>query len=123
MFAAHDMDGGEFAALDTLQYGLARDAERAHCLAHRQEVLAGITVEAILELFGEADTPRGAGCRLLAGNNAVIEQRWMVDGATPSTTAAFLIVNSSPSGPPAVGSKQEIPQWRRRLPTRPAVKR
>src|SRR3984893_15020182 len=54
------MDGGEFAALDTLQYGLARDAERAHCLAHRQEVLAGITVEAILEGFGEADTPRGA---------------------------------------------------------------
>src|SRR5260370_8904559 len=74
------MDGGEFAALDTLQYGLARDAERAHCLAHRQEVLAGITVEAILEGFGEADTPKGAGCRLLAGNNAVIEQamdgRW-----------------------------------------------
>src|SRR5438270_10711819 len=66
------MDGGEFAALDTLQYGLARDAERAHCLAHRQEVLAGIIVEAILEIFGEADTPRGAGCGLLAGNNAVI---------------------------------------------------
>ena len=60
LFAAHDMDRGEFAALDTLQYSLARDAKRAHCLAHRQEVLAGITVEAILELFGEADTPRGA---------------------------------------------------------------
>src|SRR5215469_7103308 len=74
------MDGGEFAALDTLQYGLARDAECAHRLAHRQEVLAGITVETILKVFGEADTPRGAGCRLLAGNNAVIEQamdgRW-----------------------------------------------
>src|ERR1700752_615197 len=74
------MDGGEFAALDTLQYGLARDAERAHRLAHRQEGLAGITAEAILEVFGEADTPRGAGCRLLAGNNAVFEQtmdgRW-----------------------------------------------
>ena len=74
------MDGGEVAALDTLQHGLARDAERAHRLAHRQEVLAGITVEAILEVFGEADTPRGAWCRLLAGNNAVIEQamdgRW-----------------------------------------------
>src|SRR5215831_17379133 len=74
LFAAHDMDGGEFAALDTLQYGLARDAERAHRLAHRQEVLAGITVEAILEVFGVANTPRGAGCQLLAGNNAVIEQ-------------------------------------------------
>jgi hypothetical protein len=80
LFAAHDMDGGEFAALDTLQYGLPRDAERAYRLAHRQEVLASITVEAIVEIFGEANTPRGAGCQLLAGNNAVIEQamdgRW-----------------------------------------------
>src|SRR5215469_7530065 len=74
------MDGGEFAALDTLQYGLARDLERAHRLTHRQEVLTGITVEAILEVLGDADTPRGARCQLLAGNNAVIEQamdgRW-----------------------------------------------
>src|ERR1700752_4525613 len=75
LIAAHDMNRGEFAALDTLQYGLARDAERAHCLAHRQEVLTGITAEAILEVFGEANTPRCAGCRLLAGNNAVIESR------------------------------------------------
>src|SRR5215470_13626265 len=74
LFAAHDMDRGEFAALDTLQYGLARDAERTHRLAHWQEVLTGITVEAILEVFGKANTPRGAGCQLLAGNNAVIEQ-------------------------------------------------
>ena len=123
LFAAHDMDGGEFAALDTLQYGLARDAERAHCLAHRQEVLAGITVEAIPEVFSESDTPRGAGCQLLAGNNAVIEQAMDGRWATPSTTAAFLIVSSSPSGAQAIGSKQGITQWRRRLPTRPAVKR
>jgi len=46
-----------------------------------------------------------------------LSKRWMVDGATPSTTAAFLIVSSSPSGAQAVGSKQGIPQWRRRLPT------
>src|SRR5262250_3329502 len=90
LFAAHDMDGGEFAALDTLQYGLARDAERAHCLAHRQEVLGGITVEAILELFGEADTPRGAGCRLLAGNNAVIEQAMDSGGRDPKHDSGLL---------------------------------
>src|SRR5215472_3245534 len=123
LFAAHDMDRGEFAALDTLQYGLARDAERTHRLAHWQEVLTGITVEAVLEVFGEANTPRGAGCQLLAGNNAVIEQGWIVDGATPSTTAAFLIVISSPSGAQAAGSKQGMPQCRCRLPTRPVVKR
>src|SRR5215831_4975894 len=74
LFAADDMDGGEFAALDTLQYGLARDAERPYRLAHRQEILTGITVEAILEVFGEANTPRGAGCQLIAGDNTVIEQ-------------------------------------------------
>ena len=74
LFAVRDMDYGEFAALDTLRYGLARDAERPYRLAHRQKVLTGITVEAILEVFGEANTPRGAGCHLLAGNNAVIEQ-------------------------------------------------
>ena len=74
LFAAHDMDRSEFAALDTLQYGLARDAERAYRLAHRQEVLTGITIEALRKVFGEADTPRGAGCQLLAGNKAVIEQ-------------------------------------------------
>ena len=83
------MAGGEFAALDTLQYGLARDAERAHCLAHWQEVLAGITVEAILEVFGEADTPRGVGCQLLAGNNAVIARRLpFCSGADPDRSAA-----------------------------------
>src|ERR1700751_2105478 len=97
LFAAHDMDGGEFATLDALQYGLARDAERTHCLAHRQEVLTGITVEAILEIFGEADTPRGAGCRLLAGNNAVIEQAmdgrwgggWSWDAGEVAITGSF----------------------------------
>src|SRR5215469_6716984 len=52
-----------------------------------------------------------------------LSRRWIVDGATPSTTAAFLTVISSPSGTLAVCSKQGMPQWRRRLPTRPAVKR
>src|SRR5215469_5218065 len=42
LFAAHDMDRNKFAALDTLQYGLARDAERTHRLAHWQEVLTGV---------------------------------------------------------------------------------
>src|SRR5690349_7728719 len=38
-----------------------------------------------------------------------LSKRWIVDGATPSTTAAFLIVSSSPSGPQGVGSKREYP--------------
>ena len=34
LFAARDVDGFKLAALDTLQDGLARDAEGAHGLAH-----------------------------------------------------------------------------------------
>src|SRR3954470_16328668 len=47
----------------------------------------------------------------------------MVEGATPSVMAACLIVMSSPSGVSAARSQHGISQWRRRLPTRPAVKR
>src|SRR5271166_1827694 len=52
-----------------------------------------------------------------------LSKRWRVEGATPSTAAAFLMVNSSPSACVALGSKQGISQCRRRLPTRPASKR
>ena len=92
-FCAHDMDRGEFAALDTLQYGLGREAERAHCLAHPQEVLAGITVERFLRSFGEVNTLRHAGCRLLAGNNAVIEQA-MDSGSGNAKHDSSLLANS-----------------------------
>ena len=50
-----------------------------------------------------------------------LSRRWMVEGATPSATAAFLMVSSSPSAQAAVGSKQGIFQCRRRLPTRLAL--
>ena len=77
-------------------------------------------IEAMLtaDSYGEG---QGVGCSPAIMPS--LSKRWMVDGATPSTTAAFLIVSSSPSGAPGVGSKQGIPQCRRRLPTRPAVKR
>src|SRR5271163_1930947 len=52
-----------------------------------------------------------------------LSKRWRVEGATPSTAAAFLMVNSSPSACVALGSKQGISQCRRRLATRPASKR
>jgi hypothetical protein len=38
-----------------------------------------------------------------------LSKRWMVDGATPSTTAAFLIVGSSPSGAQVVGFALDKP--------------
>src|SRR5208283_96053 len=51
-----------------------------------------------------------------------LSKRWRVEGATPSTTAAFLMVSNSPSACTALGSKQGISQCRRRLATRPASK-
>ena len=50
----------------------------------------------------------------------VLSKRWRVEGAMASAAAAFLMVNRSPSACAALGSKQGISQWRRRLPTRPA---
>src|SRR5271155_5013128 len=52
-----------------------------------------------------------------------LSKRWRVEGAMASAAAAFLMVSSSPSACAALGSKQGISQWRRRLPTRPASKR
>ena len=57
MSAAGDMNGFELAALDTLQYGLTRDTERADRLAHGQEAVAGFGVEAGFELVGN-EPPR-----------------------------------------------------------------
>ena len=91
MLATREMDGFEFAALDTLQHRLAGDAKRAHCFSHRQEVFTGVVVEEGLEVIGQANAPGGTGRKLLACDEAVLSRRWMVDGATPSTIAAFLI--------------------------------
>src|SRR6202162_2976569 len=52
-----------------------------------------------------------------------LSQRCKVEGATPSTTAAFLIDASSPLVADGPASKHGMSQWRRRLPTRPASKR
>src|SRR5438093_3877731 len=52
-----------------------------------------------------------------------LSQRCKVEGATPSPTAALLMVSSSPPACSAFGSKHGMSQWRRRLPTRLASKR
>ena len=68
------MGGFELSALDTLQHGLTGDAERAHGLAHGQEAVVRLGVEARLELVGQANAPGSAGGVLLAGDDAVVEQ-------------------------------------------------
>ena len=52
LLAAYDVYGGEFAALDTLQHGLAGHAEHAYRFAHWQKVVAGLAGEAGPEIFG-----------------------------------------------------------------------
>jgi len=124
LFAAHDVDYIEFAALDTLQYGLARHAKRADRFPHWHEAIAGFAVEAGHEVIGSGGCARGR--RVVSCSpamNAVIEQAMDGRWCDAEHDSAFLIVSSSPSGAPAVGSKHGISQWRRRLPTRPAVKR
>ncbi|MDQ3688739.1 MAG: hypothetical protein M3406_01620 [Chloroflexota bacterium] len=65
------MDGVELAALDTLQHGLARNAEDLGCFEHRQPAGGGVFDEAGAELVVDADLPGRAGGELFAGDEAV----------------------------------------------------
>src|SRR5918996_1277464 len=68
-----DVDGFELAALDTLQHGLAGHAESAGGLEHRQPAGRRVVDEAGPQLVGHADTPRGAGGELFAGDEPIVE--------------------------------------------------
>src|SRR5256885_14534767 len=73
-----DMDGIEFAALDTLQHGLTRDAEKAHCLVHGEGALRLLIDKASAQILGQANAPRRCRGQLLTADKAVIEPA--VDG-------------------------------------------
>jgi hypothetical protein len=59
LFAAHYVDCIEFAALDTLQYGLTRHAKRAHRFPHWHKAITDFIVEAGHEVIGQ-EAERGA---------------------------------------------------------------
>ena len=63
-----DVEGLQFAALDTLQHGLAGDAEGAHRVDDRHVAWRCVFDEQGAELVVDADPPRGAGRVLLAGD-------------------------------------------------------
>src|SRR4051812_34438670 len=71
--AVTDVDGVEFAALDTLQHGLARDAEGAHGVDDRHEAGGRLLDEQRAQLVVDADPPGSTGRVLLAGDEAVAE--------------------------------------------------
>src|SRR6516165_3018108 len=72
------MNGIELAALDTLQYGLAGDAEKAHCLIHREVTLRRFIDKAGSQILAQANAPRSSRGQLLTADEAVIEPA--VDG-------------------------------------------
>src|SRR5246127_2471638 len=78
LLSSHDMDGIEFAALDTLQYGLAGDPEKAYCLVHRKVTLRRFIDKASAQILGQANAPRSCRGQLLTADEAVIEPS--VDG-------------------------------------------
>src|SRR4051812_2756601 len=71
--ALADVDGVELAALDTLQHGLARDAEGAHGVDDRDVAGGRVVDEQGAQLVVDADAPGGAGGVVLAGDEAVVE--------------------------------------------------
>src|SRR5439155_15523811 len=73
LLSAHDMDGIEFAALDTLQYGLAGDPEKAHCLVHREVTLRRFIDKAGAQILRQANAPGSSWGQLLTADEAIIE--------------------------------------------------
>ena len=63
-----DVEGLQLAALDTLQHGLAGDAEDPHRVDDRNVAGWGVLDEQRAELVVDADPPRGAGRVLLAAD-------------------------------------------------------
>ena len=57
LLSSHDVDGIELTALDTLQYGLAGDPEKAHCLVHREVTLRRFIDKAGAQILGQANAP------------------------------------------------------------------
>src|SRR5215472_2516691 len=78
LFSSHDVDGIELAALDTLQYGLAGNAEAAHRLVHREVTLRRFFDKAGAQIFGQANAPGSSRGQLLTADEAIIEPT--VDG-------------------------------------------
>src|SRR5437763_15219455 len=67
------MDDFELTALDTLQHGLTRDAEKAHCLVPGEGALRLLIDKASAQILGQANAPRRCRGQLLTADEAIIE--------------------------------------------------
>ena len=68
-----DVHGLEFAALDTLQQGLAGHAVGQGGFERGQPALGGVIDEQRADVVGEPDPPGCAGGELFAGDESVAE--------------------------------------------------
>src|ERR1039457_4472094 len=69
--SAGEVDGGELAALDLVQHGLAGDAVAGGGLAEGQLAVGCLGPDPVAELLVDADLPGCSGGELLAGDEAV----------------------------------------------------
>lgn len=67
------MYGLKLSALYTLQHGLTRDAEYAHCIDERNVSLRNFSGKARPEFVRDPNTPRRTWRQLLADNEAVVQ--------------------------------------------------
>ena len=93
-----DVDGLQLAALDTLQHGLAGNAERDGGFEHRQPAFGGFFDEPWRSWSLTRIRQGAPGVSCSPAMNPSLSQRWMVDGATPRISAAREIGTGSPSG-------------------------
>ena len=65
---ARPVDGGELAALDLVQHGLAGEPERGGGVGERQPPFGGVLADAGAQLGGDVDLPGRVAGDLLAGD-------------------------------------------------------
>src|SRR3984893_8001285 len=75
-----EVDGLQFAALDTLHDGLARHTVGEGGLQHGEPAVGGVVDEQVADVVGEPDPPGRAGGELFAGDESVaepaVQRRW-----------------------------------------------
>ena len=98
-----DVDGVEVSALDTLQHGLARDAEGPHRVDDRDVAGGCVLDEQRAQLVVDADAPGRAEGVLLAGDEPVVEPAVQGRGRDAEGLGARAIGSISPPSGGSVG--------------------
>ena len=71
--SASDMKRFDLAALDTLPHCLSRNSQQTHGLIHGEEVIWCFFSDTGAQVVCETNTPRGPGCQLFSGDDALVE--------------------------------------------------